>query len=331
MQSSVFSVSLLASIALAISVAAQPEMEARPEPTPVTPAEHADEEGPPRRESTKSRSIGLTNTGRLLHGVPLRSSAHLHVRVPRNAHGTQEMVDLLEWAAARVADRHPGSVLNVGSISRARGGRMRPHRSHRAGRDADIGFYLRNATTGDPTVPPAFVTMNRAGKGTMQDIDYAFDDARNWTLIEALMTQDVVQIQYIMVVLPLQERLLAEGERRGASPELLARVREVVGPRRSGRGRWARYGIHDSHFHIRIYCSDEDRPRCRDNPPFWDWISLPPGARASEMRSSMRSRSRSMRARPSRSDRAARGAMRPAASSMRTTPRRRSRETSMQQ
>lgn len=329
MRPSILKLSLLASSVAAIAtVAAQPEVEARnQEPSEVAGSEmHGD--APPRREETKSRSIGRTNTGRLLHGVALRSSAHLHVRVPRNAHGTQEMVDLLQWAAARVAAHHPGSVLNVGSISRERGGRMRPHRSHRAGRDADVGFYVRNATTGDLTVPPAFVTMGRTGKGTIRDVDYAFDDERNWTFIEALMSQDVVPIQYIMVVIPLRERLIAEGERRGASPELLARVREVVGPRRSGRGRWARYGTHDSHFHIRIYCSEEDRPRCRDAPPYWDWVAIPPEAQVSAM-SSMRRRSRSMRA--ARNGRASRGAMRRRASSMQTTRRRRSRATSMQQ
>lgn len=326
MRPSVLIVTLLSGIAALASVSAQPEVEARPEPTEAVEPAQTDE--PPRHTKTKSRSIGRTNAGRLSHGVALRASAHVHVRVPRNAHGTQEMIDLLEWAAGRVAAQHPGSVLNVGSISRARGGRMRPHRSHRAGRDADVGFYLRNAQTGDPAVPPHFITMNRSGKGSARNVGYSFDDARNWSLIEALMGQDVVPIQYIMVVMPLRERLLAEGERRGASPELLARVREVVGPRRTGRGRWARYGTHDSHFHIRIYCSGEDRPRCRDNPPYWDWITVP---RESSMRSSMRRRRRSMRARSSRSGRVSRGAMRRRGASMQTMRRRRSRATSMQQ
>lgn len=250
--------------------------------------------GPERRERTKSRSVRRTNHGWLQHGVRL-SSDHIQVRHPSNAYGTQELVDLLTWAAAEVAREHPGSMMNAGDLSRRRGGRLRPHRSHRAGRDADIGFYLRDNSGGMAT-PRWFVPLMRSGKGGRNGEAFFFDDARNWTFVAALMGQDVVPVQYVMVIAPLKERLLAEGRRRGAAPELLHRVEEAVGPRRTGRGRFARYGTHDSHFHIRVYCAADDIPRCQDQPPYWDWYTRPtPPPRASSMRRRGRSSMRSMR------------------------------------
>jgi penicillin-insensitive murein endopeptidase len=200
-------------------------------------------------------------------------SPTLRVRNPSQAYGTEELVALITWAAEEVARQHPGSSLNVGDLSRERGGRIRPHRSHRVGRDADLGFYLVDGQSGAPAEARHFVALPRGAKGTdRQGGSFAFDDARNWTLIAALVSQDVVPVQYIMVIAPLKERLLAEGRRRGASPELLARVEAVVGPQRSGRGRFA-YDSHDSHFHVRIYCAPDDRPACVDTAPFHPWVS----------------------------------------------------------
>jgi penicillin-insensitive murein endopeptidase len=222
---------------------------------------------------SRSRSVGATNRGRLNHAVRVEPSSSLRVRNPSQAYGTEELVALITWAADEVARQHPGSSLNVGDLSRERGGRIRPHRSHRVGRDADLGFYLVDAQSGAPAEARHFVALPRGAKGTdRQGGSFAFDDARNWTLVAALVSQDVVPVQYIMVIAPLKERLLAEGRRRGASPELLARVDAVVGPQRSGRGRFS-YDSHDSHFHVRIYCAPDDRPACVDTAPFHPWVS----------------------------------------------------------
>lgn len=222
---------------------------------------------------SRSRSVGATNRGRLNHAVRVEPSPTLRVRNPSQAYGTEELVALITWAADEVARQHPGSSLNVGDLSRERGGRIRPHRSHRVGRDADLGFYLVDAQSGAPAEARHFVALPRGAKGTdRQGGSFAFDDARNWTLVAALVSQDVVPVQYIMVIAPLKERLLAEGRRRGASAELLARVDAVVGPQRSGRGRFS-YDSHDSHFHVRIYCAPDDRPACVDTAPFHPWVS----------------------------------------------------------
>lgn len=244
--------------------------ERRASPPPGGPASGF---GPPRDGVSRSRSVGRTNSGRLQRGVALRAVNGLHIRTPSHAYGTQEFVDLLSWASAQVEAQYPGSRLLVGDMSRESGGRMRPHRSHRVGRDADVGFYLVDPS-GAPAMNNAFVGLRRTGVGKERrtERELKFDDARNWALIAALMGQDVVPIQYIMVISPLKERLLAEAQRQNAPDWLIHRVMEAVGPRRTGRGRWARYGTHNSHFHVRIYCDGDDKPRCRDSPPYWDWI-----------------------------------------------------------
>lgn len=251
--------------------------------------------GPAIATETRSRSIGYTNRGRLLNSVELEPSDLIRLKNPNANYGTQEMVDLIRWAAREVERHHPGSSLLVGDISRTRGGRLRPHRSHRAGRDADIGFYLTDEE-GAPATVPRFVRLARTGKGTTHrdETVYEFDDVRNWAFVSALMGQDAVPVQYIMAIAPLKTRLMEEGRRQNAPQWLLDRVEQAVGPRHTrGRGRRRSYGTHDSHFHIRIYCTGEDRPRCRDQPPFWPWVNYP----AAEDDSASRMRRRRSRAR----------------------------------
>ncbi|HJL01164.1 MAG TPA: penicillin-insensitive murein endopeptidase [Polyangiaceae bacterium LLY-WYZ-15_(1-7)] len=279
MRAAVPAATLACALALALPAArAQPDAAGEPAPSETADAGAADAPGPPdghgpsTPERTRSRSVGRTNHGWILRSAQLESDDHVRVRHPGHAHGVQELVDLLAWAAGEVARAHPGSVMHVGDLSKRRGGRLRPHRSHRAGRDADIGFYLKG-NDGEPLMPRRFIEMNHAGKGTDRSgTVYHFDDARNWAFVAALVGQDVVPVQYVMCVQPLKERLMAEGRRQGAPEWLLARVEQVVGPRHTGRGRRRRYGTHDSHFHIRIYCPRDDRPRCRDSAPFWDWV-----------------------------------------------------------
>jgi len=232
--------------------------------------------GPAIAPETRSRSVGYTNRGRLLHSVELEPSDVIRLKNPTSNYGTAELVALIEWAAREVDRHHPGASLLVGDISRSRGGRLRPHRSHRAGRDADISFYLKDAE-GDPATLPRFVRLGRSGKGQLRNDEavYEFDDVRNWAFVAALMGQDAVPVQYVMAVRPLKERLLEEGRRQSAPQWLLDRVEQAVGPRRTRGRRGGSYGTHNSHFHIRIYCTGEDRPRCRDKPPFWPWVNYP--------------------------------------------------------
>lgn len=273
------------------SVAAQPS-------EAVDGVEHPPEAEPAPEPST-SRSIGLPNRGRMRSGVELTSTAHLAVRDgPRGAtYGTTEMVGLLQRAAARVAAEHPGPRLLVGDLSRRNGGRLWPHRSHRSGRDADLSFYLLDED-GEPVETTRFVHLRRNGCGRAEGKKYCLDAARNWSLLVALLSDPIARIQYVLVTPYLRQRVLAEGERRGAPAEVLERVRLATRPHRGSHS-------HRSHFHVRIYCAVDDRPGCIDQPPYHEWYEGTPSARAQAL-SRRRARSRRAAARRAAAREAAR-------------------------
>jgi len=212
-----------------------------------------------------SVSVGRHNRGRLVHGAELREGEHLRFKSPDtdHHHGTDELVAALHAAADHVWERLPGARLTVGDLSRPAGGRFRPHRSHQSGRDVDVGFYVVDLE-GHPVEASRFMDFGPMGT-TRREPSWRFDDARNWALVAHLLTQAEAPVQYMFVSRELRRRLLAEGARQGAEPELLARASEVLyQPPRGGR--------HRDHFHIRIYCDARDLPRCRDDGPHHPWL-----------------------------------------------------------
>lgn len=216
-----------------------------------------------------SLSIGRHNRGRLLRAHQLTESPTLRFKTPHSeAHfGTDELVGLLERASQAVAARSPGARLTVGDLSRRGGGRFRPHRSHQSGRDADVGFYVVD------------------GEGATLDLDRFFDFrrdmtvrnhdalhwdlARNWQLVEALVS-DEVPVQWIFVSRPLRAHLFEEAARQGASAEVIEHAQAILEQPSHG-------GVHNDHFHVRIFCPASDHPRCLDDPPIHPWM---PGAPA---------------------------------------------------
>ena len=52
-----------------------------------------------------------------------------------------------------------------------------------SGRDADVGFYLRDPD-GEALEPPHFVQLRRNGCGRLREQRYCFEPTRNWDLIE---------------------------------------------------------------------------------------------------------------------------------------------------
>jgi len=221
-----------------------------------------------RRLSRRSRSIGWPWRGRLEHGVELVESPVL-VRVGEyreggHFFGTWELVQLIERAAWRVHLRHPGAKLPVGELSRRTGGRLDGHRSHRSGRDADIGFYLLDAEGRPVNAPLAFARVRPNGSCTSPNTGFRFDDARNWELVAKLVADGDARVQYIFVHRAIKRRLLDYGRRIGAPRVLIDRAAQaMIQPAGSHP--------HRNHFHVRIYCAPGDRPRCKDRPPFHDW------------------------------------------------------------
>jgi penicillin-insensitive murein DD-endopeptidase len=215
----------------------------------------------------RSRSVNYPWDGQLIRGQKVRESKFIRY-VPEDAvagrfYGTSQMVQLIERAARRVANRYPGAKLSVGELSSAQGGDIGGHRSHESGRDADIGFYVKGADR-RPFSYQAFVPFNAGGRGAGVHADLRFDDARNWELVAKLVTDPDARVQYIFVARVIKNRLLREAVRRKAPAQTIERAESVmVEP--------ARGNPHRSHFHVRIYCAPSDRPMCRDVAPFWAW------------------------------------------------------------
>jgi penicillin-insensitive murein endopeptidase len=201
-------------------------------------------------------SIGSPNEGRLDGGARLNEAPYIRV-VPFYAEsnarwGLPSLVGLLDRAARRVAKQFPDAVLSVGDLSRKRGGELDRHHSHESGRDADVGFYLRNAAK-KPLLANQFVAF--APSGTAKGLPGAFfDDARNWTFIDALIDDPVTRVSHVFVAAHIRARLLRYAEQMGVDPRVRERAAEVMmQPRRAP---------HDDHFHVRVACPKSQQGTC---------------------------------------------------------------------
>jgi len=222
----------------------------------------------------RSRSVDFAWEGRLRRGMRLKESKYLrHVgeyKAKGHFYGTWELVQLVERAARRVAFRMPGAQLSVGELSSPKGGRIPGHRSHQSGRDIDIAFYM-TTTDGRPYHGHAFAEFDAGGRGVGANRTLRFDDARNWELVRKLVTDSEARVQYIFVGRALRQRMLDHARRQGDSRRAIDRASAVMTQPATGHP-------HRNHFHVRIYCPPADRPRCRDQGPYWPWYpGTPPG------------------------------------------------------
>lgn len=234
----------------------------------------------PRRVSSSdlqaapSVAVGYPNRGLLRFGERINDDRDLVVKVGSkdSRHGTGELVRIIERAAHEVAFRYPRARLTVGDLSRPGGGRFRPHVSHQNGRDVDLGFYMLDRRS-TPVNAHMFVRLNNRAMGVQWGELYKFDAARNWALIESLLSHPTTDVQHIFVANAIKRRLIQQALKERANPEVLMRAKRVITQPRHG-------APHRSHFHVRIYCADDDRPMCKDRPPFHPWHQRPETAPA---------------------------------------------------
>jgi penicillin-insensitive murein DD-endopeptidase len=200
-----------------------------------------------------AQSIGPPNAGRLTGASRLRGSRYLKQRENAHSWGLPALVRALGRAAAIVARKHHGSVLLVGDLSGRTGGPLEGHGSHQSGRDADVGFYVMNSR-GKPVNVKHFVAFDGNGKG--RELPWAvFDDARNWDLVEALLSDEKANVRYLFVTNGLRARLLAQAAKKHATKEMIARAAAaMMSPTDAD--------LHDDHFHVRIACPESMRDVC---------------------------------------------------------------------
>ncbi|MBL8911579.1 MAG: penicillin-insensitive murein endopeptidase [Archangium sp.] len=179
-----------------------------------------------------SISVGITEAGRLVNGVQMKDGAAWDVIDENNAWGAKETVDFITAAATSVREQYPECPsLRINHIGKQNGGYLRPHQSHQAGRDVDLGFYY---PVGED---PGNLSKKR---------ELAMDLATNWALVKTLITS--ADVEFILVDKRIQARLYAYALEHGEDKAWLDKV--FTGDW-TGVVRHARR--HRDHFHVRFY------------------------------------------------------------------------------
>jgi murein endopeptidase len=197
-------------------------------------------------EATPTQSIGSPNKGRLRHGLPMPEGPYWILRERRTrAFGAENAIRAMITAFARygvqLEDAPP---VSVGEVSARRGGRVHPHRSHRTGRDVDLGYILTTGNDGQ--------RWKRASADN-------FDVEKNWVLIQALVQTGEVQLIFMSRQL---QRLLEPRAREQLSAEEFARYFRVPG-QDPEHAPWLRHWDgHRDHMHVRFHC-ERSNNRCR--------------------------------------------------------------------
>jgi murein endopeptidase len=203
---------------------------AAPQPKPVAI-------DPEQITKTTTVSIGKASRGYLINGARLLSSDTLQSRPKRN-YGTPEMVTAIEEAVTAVHKKFPKThKLGVGDLSRKGGGSFRPHVSHQSGRDADLGYYIKNGNDQSG--------LRRVSRNTI-------DAGRSFTLIQSWLEADAVE--YVFVDYRLQKPMYLYA--RDVAKVPASKLDKWF---QYPRGRRARTGIvrhlrgHADHMHVRYF------------------------------------------------------------------------------
>lgn len=219
-------------------------------------------------------SFGTTSLG-LLSGaetLPLQGDHFLRYHASQKAFAVPQLTRALVRCADKVAAEHPDATLLIGDLSAPRGGFLPGHRSHRSGRDVDIAFYASDAV-GTPIKAVPLIHFDRFGVGLSNRHVRRFDTPRNWALVEALLNDAEIEVQWIFVSAGLKALLLDWALKNNRDLETVEKAASVL--RQPGDS-----APHDDHFHVRIYCpQDSSGHLCLDVDPIWPWISpapLPP-------------------------------------------------------
>lgn len=216
-----------------------------------------------------STSLGYPAAGRLEGAVKIPAEGEGFallgmVRGRETNWATEELAGLIARVGARLNEDFAGARLRVGNSGFESGGPIPWSVSHQCGRDVDLAFQVDDAK-GHALTVSRFEHFDRRGR-SRDDRRRAFSAARNWAIVEALITDEEVQVQWIFVAAWLKEKMLDYARESGVSDELIARAESVVSQPSDAAD-------HSDHFHVRLYCSREDRlAGCHDYAPYWAWV-----------------------------------------------------------
>jgi len=199
---------------------------------------------------------GITNPARLPdEGDGYRVPPEWKTRGLR--YGTDELVDLIVSVSRRFAIEWPGSKVTIADMSRAAGGASQWHKSHQSGRDVDFVFFVTDEA-GRPIEPDEMRHFGPDGFTKDTGPREVFDVERNWGLVRALIESQGAMVQRIFIFDPLRQLLLDHSRDIGEPDWLVERASELLHQPSDSL-------VHDDHMHVRILCSEQDRPYgCQD-------------------------------------------------------------------
>lgn len=191
------------------------------------------------------QSVGRPGRGRLRKGVALPANPALYtIRNPAHSYGSSHTIKHLQDAILQFRKQSGFErELLIKDISTRRGGRLRPHNSHRSGRDVDIRLPARAG------VP----------EGTSPEREAQVDWDAAWVLIKAMI--DTGEVQYIFLSRPRQRALYKAALQAGMTEEQLVPLIQYPERTRTTVVRHSRG--HTSHIHVRFKCGAEE-PNCHD-------------------------------------------------------------------
>jgi LysM repeat protein len=181
------------------------------------------------------RAVGKPHRGKLISGVRLPKSDLYTVRDPDKSFGTTHAVKTIHSAIAifRRDTSFEGKIV-IADLSKQGGGRMRPHKSHQAGRDADIRL---------PRKPGA--AKDSGSKGIDWDM--------SWRLVKSFI--DTGEVEYIFLDYSRQKLLLEAAKEAGVSSKQLKKYIQYPQGSKKNKGIVRHAKGHNVHIHVRVKCA----------------------------------------------------------------------------
>ena len=197
-----------------------------------------------RQPDTVARGHGTPNRGKMSHGEPLPKAEKYVIMHRHRAFGTHYIVATLKSLFDAYALRYPRArPVVIGDLSYRTGRRIKPHLSHRNGRDVDLTYPRLD----EPKDYRRFHYIARA----------QLDAERTLWLLHEMVASGYVE--RVFMDYWVQRAVYGEAKRRGAPEAWLEAVFEY--PKWGGDAVVKRAKGHDDHMHVRFFCQSTDT-RC---------------------------------------------------------------------
>lgn len=192
-----------------------------------------------------SRSIGTPSQGSLADGRCIGAEGPGFVHTGNASCGTDETVMLVLFVVGEILRDYPNSApVVIGALSMPGGGALAPHKSHKSGRDVDIGFFA----------------MDNMHLRTFGDLDPAkIDFEKSLTLLVNLIATG--RVQFIFINYSLQPYFMDAAKALGYDQQQLNYLFQYPRGKTTDAGIIRHSEGHFRHAHVRFTCPDSD-PEC---------------------------------------------------------------------